>query len=105
MRQDQNNLPPSLEDSIPKEIFKAEVRSWAEKIGVEFNSIPVRPMTKKWASCSSKGNLSFDTDLLVQPADFRRKTIIHELLHLKYPTHNRMFKAMEKAYLEDETFL
>jgi len=94
-------LPPTLEDSIPKEIFKAEVRSWAKKIGVEFNSITIRPMTKKWASCSSKGNLSFDNDLLEQPAEFRRKTIIHELLHLKYPTHNKLFKAMEKAYLKN----
>jgi predicted metal-dependent hydrolase len=96
------HLPPSLESSIPKEIFKAEVRSWAEKIGVAFNSITVRPMTKKWASCSSKGNLTFDTDLLAKPADFRRKTIVHELLHLKYPTHNKLFKAMERAYLDQE---
>jgi predicted metal-dependent hydrolase len=101
MKEKNNQLPPSLESSIPKEIFKAEVRSWAEKIGVAFNSITVRPMTKKWASCSSKGNLTFDTDLLEQPAAFRRKTIIHELLHLRYPTHNKMFKAMEKTYLEE----
>jgi len=100
MKQENNNLPPSLEDSIPKEIFKAEVRSWAEKIGVEFNTITIRSMSKKWASCSSKGNLTFDTDLLKQPAEFRRKTIIHELLHLKYPNHSKMFKALEKAYLE-----
>jgi len=100
MNQRKDNLPPSLESSVPKEIFKSEVRSWAEKIGVQFNSITVRPMTKKWASCSSKGNLTFDTDLLKKPAGFRRKTIVHELLHLKYPTHNKLFKAMEKAYLE-----
>ena len=97
------NLPPSLFDSVPKEIFKSEVRSWADKMGVEFNSITIRPMKTKWASCSSKGNLSFDVDLLYQPAQFRRKTIVHELLHLKYPTHNKLFKAMQKAYLEHET--
>lgn len=102
MNQRKDNLPASLESSVPKEIFKSEVRSWAEKIGVEFNSITIRPMTTKWASCSSKGNLSFDTDLLAKPAAFRRKTIVHELLHLKYPTHNKMFKAMERAYLEPE---
>ena len=100
MSKDKNELRPSLESSVPKEIFKSEVRSWAEKIGVEFNSITIRPMTTKWASCSSKGNLTFDSDLLEQPAAFRRKTIVHELLHLKYPTHNKLFTAMEKAYLE-----
>ncbi|HAF48555.1 MAG TPA: metal-dependent hydrolase [Anaerolineaceae bacterium] len=102
MSNDDNGLRPSLESSVPKEIFKSEVHSWAKKIGVEFNSITIRPMTTKWASCSSKGNLTFDTDLLEQPAAFRRKTIVHELLHLKYPKHNRMFKAMEKAYLDGD---
>lgn len=102
MNEKNNQLPPSLESSVPKEIFRSEVCSWAEKIGVQFNSITVRPMTKKWASCSSKGNLTFDTDLLDQPAAFRRKTIVHELLHLKYPTHNKMFKAMERAFLDGD---
>jgi hypothetical protein len=102
MSNDDNGLRPLLESSVPKEIFKSEVRSWAKKIGVDFNSITIRPMTTKWASCSSKGNLTFDTDLLDQPAAFRRKTIVHELLHLKYPTHNKIFKAMEKAYLQEK---
>jgi predicted metal-dependent hydrolase len=79
-------LPVPLEESVPEHIFKAEVRSWAASIGVEPKIIALRPMKHKWASCSSKGNLTFDTDLLRQPADFRRKTIVHELLHLKYPT-------------------
>ncbi len=64
--------------------------------------ITLRSMKRKWASCSSKGNLTFDTDLLRQPAEFRRQAIVHELLHLKYPNHGKMFQAMERAYLEQE---
>jgi predicted metal-dependent hydrolase len=94
------NLPPPLEDSIPEEIFKAEVRAWAERIGVEPKSITLRPMNRKWGSCSSKGNLSFDKGLLYQPADFRRRVIVHDLIHLKVPNHGKLFKALEKAYLE-----
>lgn len=95
-------LPPSLEDSVLQSVFKAEVRTWAEKIGVEPKSIILRKMTRKWGSCSSKGNLTFDTEILTQPASIRRKIIVHELLHLKYPTHSKIFKAMEKMYLESE---
>jgi hypothetical protein len=93
-------LPPPLEASIPEEIFKSEVRSWADCIGVEPKTITLRFMRRKWASCSSKGNLTFDTDLLRQPADFRRKAIIHELLHLRYPNHGKLFRALEATYLE-----
>ena len=101
---DEGNAGPAtpLEDSVPEEIFKSEVLAWAERIGVEPNSITLRPMKRKWASCSSKGNLSFSTDLLYQSADFRRKTIVHELLHLKIPNHGKLFRALEKVYLEKE---
>jgi predicted metal-dependent hydrolase len=93
-------LLPPLEESIPEEIFKAEVRAWAERIGVEPKSITLRPMKRKWGSCSSKGNLSFDKGLLYQPADFRRKVIVHDLIHMKVPNHGKLFKALERAYLE-----
>jgi predicted metal-dependent hydrolase len=101
MSLEKDTLPPSLEYSIPEEIFKSEVRAWAERIGVQPKTITLRPMKRKWASCSSKGNLSFDTDLLRQPADFRRKAIVHELLHLKIPNHGKLFHAMERAYLNE----
>jgi predicted metal-dependent hydrolase len=97
--QGKSGLPPALEESVPEEIFKAEVRIWAERIGVEPKAITLRPMKRKWASCSSKGNLTFDTDLLRQTADFRKQAIVHELLHLKYPNHGKLFRAMERAYL------
>jgi predicted metal-dependent hydrolase len=97
--QNKDGLPPALEASVPEEIFKAEVRNWAERIGVEPKAITLRPMKRKWASCSSKGNLTFDTDLLRQTADFRKQAIVHELLHLKYPNHGKLFRAMERAYL------
>ena len=101
MSLEKDGLPPPLEESIPQEIFKAEVQAWAERIGVEPEVVTLRPMKHKWASCSSKGNLAFDTYLLRQPADFRRQAIVHELLHLKYPNHGKMFKALERAYLSE----
>jgi hypothetical protein len=46
-----------------------------------------------WGSCSTAGRVTFDTDLLTQPAAFRHEVIVHELLHLKVPNHGRLFKA------------
>jgi len=88
-----------LEEEVSREVFRAEVSAWAKRIGVAPKEIHVRPMKRKWASCSSAGRLSFDTDLLRQPAMFRREAIVHELLHLKVPNHGRVFKALLKAYL------
>ncbi len=84
---------------MPLEVLKAEVNAWADKIGVKAKEVHVRPMSTKWASCSSKGRLTFNTSLLREPAPFRREVIVHELLHLKVPNHGRVFKALLKAYL------
>lgn len=90
-----------LETSVPGAVLKAEVKAWAERVGVQYREIHVRPMRNKWASCSVKGRLTFNTELLTQPAVFRREVILHELLHLKLggPYHDKRFKAMLRAYL------
>ncbi|WP_406677728.1 M48 metallopeptidase family protein [Neomoorella carbonis] len=88
-----------LEEVIPEAVFRAEVATWAKRIGVEPKEIHIRAMKRKWASCSSKGRLTFDPELLKQPAAFRAEVIVHELLHLKISNHGPLFKAMGKAYL------
>jgi len=88
-----------LEEAVPVELFKAEVRAWARRIGVEPREIRIRPMKRKWASCSSAGRLTFDKELLRRPAAFRAQVIVHELLHLKVPNHGRVFRALMRAYL------
>ncbi len=82
----------------PEEI-KQEIFAWAEKIGVNPREIHFRNMKRKWASCSSRGRLTFDFSLLHEPAEKRAEIIVHELLHLRYPDHGRVFKALLKAYL------
>jgi hypothetical protein len=91
----------TLEEAVPVDLLKAEVRAWAWRIGVEPREIRVRPMKNKWASCSTHGRLTFDQELLYKPADFRARVIVHELLHLKVPNHGRVFRALVKAYLDE----
>ncbi|NLD56770.1 MAG: M48 family metallopeptidase [Methanomicrobiales archaeon] len=83
---------------IKPESFKRSVRQWAETCGVEVREIHIRKMKTKWASCSSRGRLTFDRALLRQSKNERTRIIVHELLHLKYPNHGKMFKALLKAY-------
>lgn len=80
--------------------FKSEVKTIADQIGVEFTGIAVRDMTSKWASCSSNGRLTFDVDLLKKDRKFRREVVLHELLHLRYPNHGKLFKRMLTRYQE-----
>ena len=79
--------------------FKKEVLGWAEEMKLEPNEIHIRAMTRKWASCSSRGRLTFSFELLNKTDNFRAKVIVHELLHLKYPNHGKMFTSLLTAYL------
>lgn len=83
---------------IKPESFKRSVLRWAETCDVEVREIHIRKMKTKWASCSSRGRLTFDRALLRQSKNDRTRIIVHELLHLKYPNHGKMFKALLKAY-------
>ena len=83
-------------------LLKAEVGACARRIGVEPKEVHVRLMTKKWASCSAMGRLTFSTDLLREPASFRREVIVHELVHLKIPNHGKVFRALQRAYLAEQ---
>jgi len=89
----------TLEQTIPAQVFKAEVLSWAKRISVEPKEIRLRLMKSKWASCSSNGRLTFNSEILSQPATFRSKAIVHELLHLKVPNHGKLFKNLMRAFL------
>jgi len=82
-----------------KEAFKERVRDWSKKIDVEVVWLGVRPMRRKWASCSTNGHLNFSTDLLTQPAKVQDYVIVHELLHLRVPNHGKLWKSLMRGYL------
>ncbi len=90
---------PARRPTWSEAAFRARVAEWAVKIGVEPAEVHLRAMRRKWASCSSRGRLTFDTDLLRQPQDFANYVIVHELLHLRVPNHGKLFKSLLLALI------
>lgn len=82
-----------------KKELKAEIARWAAVMKVELAQICIQRMTKKWASCSSKGRVCFSADLLQESRTFQEYVIVHELLHLQVPNHGKLFKSLMSAYL------
>ena len=84
--------------------LKAAVANWASKVKARPKQIRVQRMTRKWASCSSNGRITFNADLFDQPPRFQEFVIVHELLHLKIPNHGKLFKSLLRAYLPQRVF-
>jgi predicted metal-dependent hydrolase len=84
-----------------KDEFKERVREWAKKLDIEINSLAVRPMKNKWASCSTNGNLNFNVELLDLDKEIGDYVIVHELLHSSVPNHGKLWKSLMTAHLGD----
>jgi predicted metal-dependent hydrolase len=84
-----------------REAFKARVLEWAVKLDVKAQAIYIRPMRRKWASCSTAGTLSFNDELLGMEATLGDYVIVHELLHFSVPNHGKLWKALMRAHLGD----
>ena len=84
-----------------KSEFKARVYLWADKLDVTINWLGIRPMRKKWASCSTNGNMNFNADLLGMERRLWDYVIVHELLHFSVPNHGKLWKSLMRAHLGD----
>ena len=79
--------------------FRQRVDTWAAKIKVKPTQIRVQKMTRKWASCSTTGWVTFADDLVNESKNFQDYVIVHELLHLRLPNHGKLFKSLLAAYV------
>lgn len=84
-----------------KQDFKECVHEYASKMDVKVKTLVLRPMSNKWASCSTDGNLNFNKQLLSIDRQLGEYVIIHELLHFNVPNHGKLWKSLMRAYLGD----
>jgi len=84
-----------------KQEFKDRVLEWTAKLDVKATAIYVRPMRRKWASCSTAGTLSFNDGLLGLERGLADYVIVHELLHFSVPNHGKLWKCLMRAHLGD----
>lgn len=79
--------------------FRRLVAAWAKKIHAEPSRIRFQKMTKKWASCSTTGRITFNIALLSKPHQFQEAVVVHELVHLLVPNHGKLFKSMFLSFM------
>lgn len=86
-------------NSDTKAAFKERVGHWAAKLDVDVVWLGVRPMSNKWASCSTSGHLNFNANLLDLKTELWDYVIVHELLHFFIPNHGKLWKSLMRAHL------
>lgn len=85
----------------PEQDLRRRTLAWAVKLKVSPRVVRVQAMRRKWGSCSSAGTVTLARDLLDEQVRFQDFVIVHELLHLRLPSHShgRVFKALMSAHV------
>lgn len=80
---------------ILRKLLRTEINRLVQEYSKKFNAKPnkvfVRTQKTKWASCSTKGNLSFNLKLVHLPPRLVRYVVCHEVLHLREKKHTKTF--------------
>ena len=87
-----------------KDLFKNRIGVYWEyfnTLGVSEPEIKVRYMKKRWGSCSSKGKITLNVELVKTPVGCIDYVIVHEICHLVYLAHNRSFYRLLEKILPD----
>jgi len=69
--------------------------------GLEFNRLSIRSQKTRWGSCSIRGNISLNDQLLFMPEATVRYLMIHELCHTRHLNHSKAFWALVEHHCAD----
>ena len=67
------------------------VDTWASRMEVEPSGIEVRDLGYRWGSCGRSGGLNFHWAAILLPPSIVDYVVVHELAHLREPTHSTAF--------------
>ncbi|MFQ5610593.1 MAG: M48 family metallopeptidase [Anaerolineae bacterium] len=94
-------LPVPDTERLSKDEILALVDAWVERLAVQVGRVQLQPMRQKWGSISTAGNLTLASDLVNLPRHLVEYVVCHELLHLKVPTHNRLYYLLLGRHIPD----
>ena len=87
-RQAKAELPPRL----------AEL---AARYGFTYNKVTIKHNASNWGSCSSKGNINLNLNIVRLPKVLQDYILLHELCHLRHQDHGHAFHLLLEHVLTD----
>jgi len=103
--------PGSCEEkkqAILEEWYRAQLKAavppliakWEPILGVKVNRLFVQRMKTKWGSCNPcTGSIRLNTELAKKPPECLEYIVVHEMVHLLEPTHNRHFVVLIDQFI------
>ena len=97
-RRPRRKLPETPEVAALRAAAKAylpgRLKELADANGFTFNQVRIKHNVSNWGSCSVKGNINLNLNLMRLPEYLRDYVMLHELCHLKQMNHGPEFHAL-----------
>ena len=81
------------------EDLRNRVRHYEAQLNVRAALIRVKSLKSRWGSCSSRGNLSFNWQIVMAPLSVVDYVVAHELCHLVHLNHSSAFWSLLESIL------
>ena len=73
----------------------------AARFGFTYNRVAIKHNASNWGSCSNKGNINLNLNIVRLPKVLQDYVLIHELCHLRHPDHGHGFHLLLEHLLTD----
>jgi len=89
-----------IKNAVPPLIAK-----WEQLLGIKVERFYVRRMKTRWGSCNHQAfSIRFNTDLAKKPKECLEYIVVHEMAHLREPTHNSRFVTLMDQFMPNWQF-
>ncbi len=88
-------------DRTARYVLPALLEQTASGTGVRASRVVVRGQRTRWGSCSARGTVSLNRNLLFLPPHLVGYVLAHELVHLRVPDHSSRFWSMLESVIPD----
>lgn len=69
------------------------------RYGVQPTAVVLKKMPKRWGSCTARGKIILNPELIKAPRGCIEYVIIHELCHLIHPNHSQRFIDLQTSVM------
>jgi predicted metal-dependent hydrolase len=79
-------------------LIKENTKRLAEKYDLKYEKVSVKNQSSRFGSCSHRGSLNFNWQIILFPVEIFEHIILHELTHLTVKNHSRAFWELLGEY-------
>jgi len=84
-----------------KEKLLPQLKKASQACGLTYSKATIRGQRTRWGSCSSKGSINLNYQLLFVTPAMMNYVLVHELCHTVYLNHSISFYKLLESYIPD----